>query len=125
MRKPILLSVLPALVLFSPGDSQKKCPGQLLKGRLEVAGECLNYTIAVLEGKRDTSAIVPNWTDPATGKKYKNVFRLGNPCNFPDNIKAGEEFYFTVSSTKGSDCMVCMAHYPTPPKSLNIKVTVK
>ncbi|HRF24893.1 MAG TPA: hypothetical protein PLR98_12040, partial [Chitinophagaceae bacterium] len=92
------------------------------KGRLEVSGICSNITISVIEGKIDTSKIVTQWTDETTDKNYSHAFKLGNPCNFPDTLKAGDEFYFTIDTAKQEDCAVCMAYYPTPSKSLNIKV---
>jgi hypothetical protein len=53
------------------------------KARLETKAICMNYTLRLLEGNIDTSLIVSNWTDETTGKSYKNVFALGNPCTFP------------------------------------------
>ena len=93
------------------------------KGRLEIKGQCMNYTIKVLEGKMDTGLIMSTWTDEATGRVHKDVFRLASVCNFPPEIKQGDEFYFRVETTTGSkDCAVCMAYYPTPAKELSIVV---
>jgi hypothetical protein len=72
----------------------------------------------------DTSKIVANWTDEHTGQSYKNVFRLDQPCDFPDTIDAGDEFYFQLDNQK-KECVVCLAYYPTPPKALAIKVVNK
>lgn len=94
------------------------------KGRLEIKGICSNYTISLLEGGLDTSKIVSSWTDENTGKTYRNVFALGNPCSFPDEISEGQEFYFTLD-TPEQDCVVCQAFYPVPPKSLAVKVLDK
>src|SRR5437868_2989349 len=69
------------------------------KGKLEVKGGCMNYTISVVNSNIDTSLIVANWTDENTGKSYKNAFALGSRCNFPDTINAGDEFYFSIDST--------------------------
>jgi hypothetical protein len=83
----------------------------------------MNYTIKVLEGKMDTSAIMGSWTDESTGKIYTDVFRLASVCSFPPDIKEGEEFYFTVNSAaRAEGCAVCMAYYPTPQKDLSIVV---
>ena len=92
------------------------------KGRLEVAGICMNYTIGVIEGDIDPSTIVNSWTDETTNITYTNVFKLGNPCDFPAGIKQGDEFYFTIDTSKGKDCAVCMAYYPTPSKALSITI---
>ncbi|HEU4901476.1 MAG TPA: hypothetical protein VFT06_01765 [Flavisolibacter sp.] len=91
------------------------------RGRLEIKGICSNYTISVREGQIDSSRIEASWTDENTKKTYTNVFALGSPCNFPDSIAEGQEFYFTLDST-AQDCMVCQAYYPKPARSLSIKV---
>ncbi len=103
--------------------NQKKNESSLLKGKLEIKALCLNYTIRLVEGNVDTSKIVANWTDETTGKSYKNVFGLGNACDFPSTIKEGDEFYFIVATEKEKNCAVCMAYYPTPRKKLIIKVS--
>jgi hypothetical protein len=92
------------------------------KGKLEVKGGCMNYTISVVNSNIDTSLIVANWTDENTGKSYKNAFALGSRCNFPDTINVGDEFYFSIDSTTVQNCAVCLIYYPTPPKKLSIKV---
>lgn len=120
MKIFLLLSFL-ATVLLS-GECNKKTASQKLKGRLEIAGICMNYTISVLEGDPGAGTVAESWTDETTGKQYQDVFKLGNPCDFPATIKAGNEFYFTIDTAKGKDCAVCMAYYPTPPKALSIKV---
>ncbi|MEO8403735.1 MAG: hypothetical protein ABI480_04050 [Chitinophagaceae bacterium] len=96
------------------------------KGRLETKALCMNYTLTLTEGTLDTSMVASSWTDENTGKSYKNAFALGNPCNFPASIQQGDEFYFMVDTSKQqSQCIVCMAYYPTPPKKLFIKVVDK
>ena len=105
----------------TPGNKDAAAP-EKYKGRLEVAGICKNYTISVTDGNIDKKLVVEEWTDEATGKKYSNAFKLGNPCEFPEQLKAGSEFYFVIDTSQQKECMVCMAYYPTPPKSLSIKV---
>lgn len=122
MKKLFLLSGI-SILLLSNSDCSKK--HHSFKGRLEVKGICMNYTISVLEGDIDTSLVEANWTDETTGKMYKNVFKLGSPCTFPANIENGDEFYFELDPSAGKDCAVCMAYYPTPSKSIAIKVTKK
>ena len=85
----------------------------------------MNYTISLVEGNIDTSLISGNWTDESTGKSYRKVFGLANPCDFPASIKEGDEFSFVIDTAKGKDCAVCMAYYPTPPHKLSIKVVAK
>jgi len=121
MRFLFLLSILSTLVL-SNSDCQSKKATEKMKGKLEIAGICSNYTIRVLEGNPGTNVVEENWTDETTGKKYADVFRLENPCDFPATIKQGDEFYFVIDSTSRPPCTVCLAYYPTPAKKLPIKV---
>ena len=95
------------------------------KGRLEVKGMCMNYTIKLLEGNLDPSKIVAEWKDEITGKTHTNVFALGSICNFPSTINEGDEFYFIIDTTYVSNCAVCLAYYPKPAKSIAIKVVNK
>jgi hypothetical protein len=92
------------------------------KGKLEVKGGCMNYTISITSPNVDTSLAMASWTDENTGKSYKNVFGLKSRCTFPDNINAGDEFYFTIDSTSVQNCAVCLMYYPVPSKKLSIKV---
>ena len=109
------------MLLTSAGDCSKKTDNKArYKGRFEIAGICMNYTIQLLEGTIDSSAIATNWTDEVTGKSYTNVFGLKNPCVIPSTIKQGDEFYFYIDTTKKKDCIACLAYYPTPPKKLSI-----
>lgn len=105
--------------------SKKENEGGTYKARLETKALCMNYTLRLLEGDIDTSLIVASWTDESTGKAYQNVFALGTPCNFPDSIQQGDEFYFRIDSSEKQECAVCMAWYPTPPKKLSIKVVAQ
>lgn len=125
MKIFFILSAFSLTVLSASDCSSKKTVDTKFKGRLEIKGICYNYTIRLLEGAIDTSKIVASWTDETTGKSHTNVFGLSNPCSFPSTIKEGDEFYFIVDTTKPNDCMVCEAFYPTPPRSLNIKVVEK
>jgi len=122
MKGAVILSALTTLLLSNTDCSVKKTGTMKYKGKLEIAALCMNYTISVKEGNINTADIVANWTDETTTKSYTNVFKLGNPCDFPASIKQGDEFYFTIDTTKGKDCAVCMAYYPTPSKALSIKV---
>jgi len=100
----------------------KHANSSCFKGRLEIKANCMNYTISVTEGTIDSSLVQASWTDETTGKVYKNVFELGSKCNFPDNIKQGDEFYFVIDSSAAQNCAVCMMYYPVPSKKLSIKV---
>jgi hypothetical protein len=106
--------------LFLSSWQCEKANDSRFKGRLEIKGICMNYTIRMLTEPADTALIVPEWKDEVTGKTYKNVFKLGSPCTFPADIKEGDEFYFKIDSSQVQNCAVCMAYYPTPSKSLRI-----
>ncbi len=108
-------------MMVSNKNCNKNKAKDCYKGRLEIKGICSNYTIKLLEGNLDTSLMAINWTDEHTGKAYTNVFALGSPCTFPENIGEGDEFYFQIDTAQ-QDCNVCMAYYPTPNKKLAIKV---
>ena len=123
MKRVLIFSGL-ATLLLSASDCSNKTSATY-KGRLEIKAICSNYTISVIEGDIDTSKVVANWTDENTGKSYKNVFKLGSPCTFPSTLNAGDEFFFTIDTSKEKECMVCMAYYPTPPKALPIVVKLK
>lgn len=124
MNRLILVLASVALLLCTnfrcrKADDLKGC----YKGRLEIKGACGHYTIKVLSGNIDTALIESSWTDPYTNIQYSNVFALDGVCNFPQNISAGDEFYFRISSTPDHNCFVCLAIYPTPAKKLGIHVT--
>lgn len=105
-------------------DKKSKAFSEVFKAKLEIKAICMNYTIRVVD-PIDTLNVVTNWTDETTNKSYKNVFALANPCNFPDSIKQGDEFYFVIDTVGTKPCMVCMAYYPTPGKKLPIKIVNK
>lgn len=122
-----LILILGSLFLLTV--SADNCTGgktaadkKVYKARLEIKGICSNYTFTLLEGKIDTSKIVSEWTDGVTGKVYKNVFASANTCELPDTLKQGDEFYFRIDTALSRDCIVCMAYYPKPPRSLPFKV---
>jgi hypothetical protein len=107
------------------GCNKTKTNPSTYKGRLEIKGICMNYTIKILAGDMDTSSIIDNWIDETTGKTYKNVFALGSRCTFPSTIQQGDEFLFTIDSSNVQNCNVCLAYYPVPSKHLSIKVIDK
>ena len=120
--KTLLFTALLFIALEKKSCSHSHLPSGYYKGRLEVKGECTNYTIKILEGKMDTLLYNSKWTDDHTGKIHTNVFALRSRCTFPSAIKEGEEFYFKIDSNYIQRCMVCLIYYPTPPKSLPIKI---
>ena len=122
MCRFVFIAVIATLLLSNSDCSKKSEAKTRYKGKLEIAGICMNYTIRLTDGIIDTAAIAGTWTDPTTNQTYSNVFRLGNPCDFPSSIKQGDEFYFTLFTGKENQCAVCMAYYPTPPKALSIRV---
>ena len=119
------LSVIPLIFILSLSATKCKNKDQVYKGRLEVKGMCMNYTIKLLEGNLDKSKYLSEWKDESTGKMHTNVFALGSVCNFPATIKEGDEFYFRIDSSYASNCVVCMAYYPKPSKSIAIKIVNK
>ena len=123
MNKVIItLTFLSAFLHFNC-TSANKSGTKKYKARLEISGICSNYTFSVVEGDMDTTYVVPNWTDPNTGKSYQNVFAVKNPCLLPAGLKEGDVFDFVIdTSPPKNECIVCMAFYPVPPKSLDIKV---
>src|SRR4030095_11806430 len=123
------LFLITSLFLLTAKENCKKRKGKTnittagcYKGRLEIKGGCMNYTISISNPNFDTSLVVANWTDENTSKTYKNVFALQSRCTFPDTINAGDEFYFMIDSTSVQNCAVCLMYYPVPPKKLSIKI---
>ena len=124
MKIFILASI--AFILMATTDKCKnKNENSVYKGKLEVKGMCMNYTIKLLEGNIDASKLVAQWKNEVTGKTHTNVFALGSVCNFPPTINEGDEFSFTIDTTYVSNCAVCLAYYPKPTKSIAIKVVNK
>jgi hypothetical protein len=122
MLRVILVSIA-SIFLLSASVCKPKAKGAY-KGRLEIAGICMHYTLSVLEGNIDSSKTDAEWTDEQTGKTYKKAFTLDDPCGFPKDIHVGDEFYFNIdTSTAPKPCTQCEAFYPTPGKSLRIIVT--
>lgn len=125
MTRFILLPLL-CLVLFSGFQCKKsEYLSGCVKGRLEIKGICMNYVIKVLDGGIDPALIESSWQDPSTGITHYNVFALGSPCSFPENIKEGDEFYFRVVTEDRNGCAVCQAYRPVPSKNLKIEVSGK
>ena len=124
MNKGFLICLL-GIIAFLPGFQCKKNvdPSTCYKARLEIKGMCMNYTIKVLSSNIATDLIEREWKNPHTGITYQNVFRLGSVCDFPTDLKEGDEFYFQLASRTKTDCIACMAYYPTPSKALNISVS--
>jgi hypothetical protein len=105
MKSFIIITAVATLLLSNSDCKHKKDGTGKYKGRLEIKGICMNYTISVLEGGMDESKIVAEWTDETTNRIYENVFGLGSPCTFPPGIKAEDEFYFVLDSSE-QKCMV-------------------
>ena len=73
-------------------------------GKLAVAGICSNYTITLEEGALADSLYESIWIDPQTSLSYNRAFRLGNPCEFPSSIRAGETFKFVLEPNPSNNC---------------------
>ena len=123
--KVYILAPLVFILAATTNKCKNKNENASYKGKLEVKGMCMNYTIKLIEGNLDPSKIVAEWKNEITGKTHNNVFALGSVCNFPSTINEGDEFYFTIDSTYVSNCAVCLAYYPKPAKSIAIKVVNK
>ena len=123
--KSYLLAPVIFILVTTTNKCMNKNKSSVYKGKLEVKGMCMNYTIKLLDGNIDTSKLVSKWKNEITGKTHNNVFALGSVCNFPSIIKEGDEFYFTIDPTYVSNCAVCLAYYPKPAKSIAIKVVNK
>jgi hypothetical protein len=95
---------------------------EYFKGRLEIKGICMNYTIKILEGEMDPALYQKSWVDQHSGKTHTDVFALWSQCSFPAEIKEGDEFYFVIENEPDPNCGVCLAYYPTPEKKLAIRV---
>jgi hypothetical protein len=124
MRYYIFLPLL-LVMIFSENKCTRENTGKVYKGKLEIKGICMNYTIRLLEGSIDTTRIEADWKDEVTGKTYQDVFALGSVCDFPSTINEGDEFYFSINPSAAGNCAVCLAYYPKPRKSLRIKVVKK
>ncbi len=125
MQRLFFLSLIFFLTISAENCNKKEKNSDIFKGRLEIKAICMNYTIKLTEGNIDTSKIVGAWTDETTKRSYSNVFALANPCNFPDSIKQGDEFYFMIDTAETKPCIVCMAYYQVPGKILPIKIIKK
>ena len=110
------------LLLAFSADKCNKNNSSVYRGRLEVKGLCMNYTIKVIEGDIDKTKIEAEWKNEVTGLTHTNVFALGSVCIFPEYIKEGDEFYFKIEPNVIQNCAVCLAYYPKPVKSLSIKI---
>ena len=123
--KTFILAPFAFILMVTTDKCKNKNENSVYKGKLEVKGMCMNYTIKLLEGNIDTSKLVADWKNESTGKTHTNVFALGSVCNFPPTINEGDEFSFTIDTTYVSNCAVCLAYYPKPAKSIAIKVVTK
>ncbi|MGI8600350.1 MAG: hypothetical protein ACR2KB_13945 [Chitinophagaceae bacterium] len=127
MLKLITISLF-ILLAFTNFECQKKSSEvdrvytDHFKGRLEIKGICMNYTIKLLEGEMDPALYQKSWTDQHSGKTHTNVFALASQCTFPAEIKEGDEFYFKIETETNQNCGVCLAFYPAPSKKLAIRI---
>lgn len=125
MKLFLLLTALATMTLSNTECNNNKYSSKKFRGRLAIKGICYNYTIKLLKGTIDTSVISTEWKDPYTQKIHTNVFALADPCTFPVSINEGDEFDFELDISDSSPCIVCEAYYPTPSRSLKIKVLNK
>jgi len=124
MKRTVLWLVVVVIAGVSFGCKNRSASGEKkYRAKFEIAGICSNYTFSVVEGEIDTSFVAPKWTDETTGRTYKNAFAVKNPCLLPKGLKVGDTFSFVIDTNPPkNECVVCLAYYPVPPKSLDIKV---
>ena len=86
------------------------------KGKLMLVGLCGNAVVQVLDDRVDPSFYEKTWKDESTGIVYENVMGNANFCNFPGELKEGQEFYFRIDppTSLPTDCVNCKALSPTP-----------
>jgi hypothetical protein len=86
------------------------------KGKLVLFGLCGNAVVQVLDDRMDPSFYEKTWKDESTGIVYENVMGNANFCNFPGELKEGQEFYFRIDppTSLPNDCVNCKALSPTP-----------
>lgn len=112
------------LLAFTGCDKQETIANGCFKGKLVVKGICKNDVVQLLEGNNNALLVESNWTYPTTGTVYQNVFAVDSKCTFPDSLKEGDEFYFTLDSTQSEDCALCKALSPVPTTKLKIKLCI-
>lgn len=121
--KVYFLGFLCCLWLFSACKREELPKATCLKGRLAVKGICMNYVIEVIEGQVDSSQVEMLWKHPMTGKTYTQAFALRSICSFPESIKEGDEFYFSIPALpEDKMCAQCKAYSPVPKKGLSIEI---
>ncbi|MHA8097951.1 hypothetical protein VR479_01485 [Aquirufa aurantiipilula] len=122
-NKVAFLSLLLAMGLLSSCKREELPKTTCLKGRLALKGICMNYVIEVVEGQVDSSQVEMLWKNPMSGKTYTQAFALKSICSFPENIKEGDEFYFSISPLpEDKTCAQCKAYSPVPAKGLSIEI---
>lgn len=119
-----ILGWMVLLLAVTGCDKQETIANGCFKGKLVVKGICKNDVIQLLEGKSDALLVESSWTYPTTGTVYQNVFAVDSKCTFPDSLREGDEFYFTLDSTQSEDCALCKALSPVPTTKLKIKLCV-
>ena len=119
----ILVSCLVLLSLFQCRKKEACCNirANQFKAKFEIKGMCHNYTFSIIEGNR-TDLVESKWTDPETKKTYTNAFGMTNPCELPENLKEGDEFYGEITAGSMGTCGTCAAFYPTPDKKISFRV---
>ncbi|HYJ38053.1 MAG TPA: hypothetical protein VEV87_05530 [Chitinophagaceae bacterium] len=124
MNRVILASLI-VLISCSAYECNKTKSGKL-KGKLVIKEICSHYVVQVIEGTVDSSQVVNNWNDEKRGIAFDKVFTVGNKCDFPAEMKEGDEFEFSFDPNPSpQECVVCMAYYPTPPKAKAIKIQLE
>jgi hypothetical protein len=120
MNKLLFISII--ILLFCSSYECNKSKSGALKGKLVIKELCSHYVVQVIDGTADSSKVVNGWKDDKRGT-FNSVFTVANRCDFPASLNEGDEFEFSFDpNPPPQNCAVCLAFYPTPPKSNAIKI---
>jgi hypothetical protein len=63
------------------------------------------------------------WSDTQTPPvTYEHVAKVSNPCEFPESIAVGSEFFFKIDTSPRNDCVVCALWDAPPAKEVAVTV---
>jgi hypothetical protein len=124
MRNIISLSLLVLLISSAFTCSKRSATRGCIKGKLVINGICRQLVVQVIDNNIDTSRVQSNWLDASDNNKaYQHVFTIDNVCSYPQNISAGDVFYFNYNDNPPpQECAVCMAYRATPAKHNSISI---
>lgn len=124
MKTFLYIAVVSLSAACSPRP-QSDASATCFKGRLVKRGICGQRVVQLLSAPADAVVMAREWTDSLSGKKYENVFTVGNLCNFSASIAEGEVFDFSITTEQPANCVTCYAYTPVPREKNNIAVGCK